>query len=63
MKKPYLLTDLAGPFVAGRRVRGDERKDPIMLTDSEAEHELRSGTIVAAPPSDAMPAKKAGKAR
>lgn len=40
----YVLTDLAGPVVAGRRV-GSARE--IELTPTEAEYELREGTIVA----------------
>lgn len=41
-KKPYTLTDRAGPIVAGRRVKP---RQPLLLTDAEAAYELREGTI------------------
>ena len=41
----YIVTDHAGPKVAGRRVAAGEK---ITLTETEAAGELRAGTIVAA---------------
>lgn len=60
-KKPYLVTELAGPWVAGRRVR--DRSAPIMLTESEADHEVRAGTLRPAPeaPAPKAPAAKGKK--
>lgn len=54
MRRPYVITALAGEWVAGRRVKQGNtvllgaKDNPLLLTDSEAEHELRSGAI--APP-------------
>ncbi|WP_153245849.1 hypothetical protein [Microvirga brassicacearum] len=50
-KSRYLVTELAGPFVAGRR----HRNQPLDLTASQAEHELRLGHIR---PEAAKPAGK-----
>lgn len=55
-KHPYLLTERAGPWVAGMRVRDADVRDgkkAVWLTDSQAEHEVRNGTItkmVTSPP-------------
>lgn len=40
-KKPYVPTDPNATHIAGKRIR----ELPAMLTDSQAEHELRSGAI------------------
>ncbi|WEK50313.1 MAG: hypothetical protein P0Y66_22165 [Candidatus Kaistia colombiensis] len=42
-KKPYRVTDAAGPYVAGRKVKPGAIID---LTKAQAEYELRLGTIV-----------------
>lgn len=44
-KKPYVTTEKAGPWLGGKRVR----EQPIMMTDAEAAHHLREGTIAPAP--------------
>lgn len=41
-KKPYVPTDPNATHIAGQRIR----KLPVMLTESQAEHELRTGAIV-----------------
>lgn len=61
MKIAFYLTDKAGQFVAGVRIRDPEilsGNKPIMLTESEAEHELRSGTIRRAATKPARGSKK-----
>jgi hypothetical protein len=44
-KLPFILTEKAGPFVAGRRVRSRDRARVLWLTSSAADHEVRAGTI------------------
>lgn len=46
----YTVTDLAGPWVAGRRA---QHGADLLLTPDEAEYELRVGTIV--PSGSALP--------
>jgi hypothetical protein len=41
-RKPYLLTERAGEWVAGYRRPAD---GVLLLTDGQAAHELRLGTI------------------
>ena len=45
-KKTYLVTERAGPWVAGKRRPAD---GIVVLTDSQAEYELRLGNIVPFP--------------
>ncbi|MCZ8101546.1 MAG: hypothetical protein O9972_27050 [Burkholderiales bacterium] len=40
-KKPYVPTDPRATHAAGERIRAL----PLMLTDAQAEHELRTGAI------------------
>lgn len=49
--KRYLITEKAGPWVAGTRNRGVGSE--LRLTAAQAEHELRLGTIVEAAPKPA----------
>lgn len=42
---PFMLTERAGPFVAGRRVRSRDRARVLWLTPSQADHEVRAGTL------------------
>lgn len=55
-RNAYLLTRLAGEYVAGRKVKQGEdvligtRANPLMLTPAEADHELICGTIVESQP-------------
>ncbi|OCC05117.1 hypothetical protein BA190_09380 [Labrys sp. WJW] len=61
-KKLYLVTDKAGPFVAGARKPKDGK---LWLTANQAEYELMLGTIELAPekrPDEDKPAPKGGKA-
>ncbi|WP_336801806.1 hypothetical protein [Kaistia sp. MMO-174] len=48
-KKPYRVTDAAGPYVAGRKVKIGAIID---LTNAQAEYELLLGTIA---PHSAVP--------
>lgn len=57
-RKEYEVTDRAGPWVAGRRKPADGR---LFLTDSQAAHELRLGTIQLLKPS--APARKRSRRR
>jgi len=45
MKKEYEITAKAGEFVAGRRIIGDDRKKPLILTDAEAAYEVQMQAI------------------
>ena len=40
--KPYIVTELAGPYVAGKRVKPGQK---ISLTDRQAKYELDRKTI------------------
>ena len=40
--KPYIVTELAGPYVAGKRVKAGQK---ISLTDRQAKYELDRKTI------------------
>ena len=40
--KPYIVTNVAGPYVAGKRVKPGQR---IELTDRQAKYELDRKTI------------------
>jgi len=51
-KYSYTITDKAGDWLAGKRRQPDQTT--ILLTEAEAEFELRAGTIV--PVVDASPA-------
>lgn len=42
-KSKYIVTELAGPMVAG--IKSPGAKKPIELTESQAEHPLRQGYI------------------
>lgn len=47
--KSYVVTPLAGPFVAGRRNAGTG--ETLTLSDREAAHDLRLGALVLKAPS------------
>lgn len=55
MKKTYQVTERAGARVAGLRVPESGKID---LTDKQAEHELRQGTIAMWVPKKARPKQK-----
>lgn len=44
-KTEYVVTDVAGTHVAGRKVKAGER---LLLTETEARYELDTGKIVKA---------------
>lgn len=46
-RKPFTLTDRAGPYVAGKRIKPGQRS--VSLTEAEAAYELREGTIAREP--------------
>ncbi|MBI1649875.1 hypothetical protein [Hyphomicrobium sulfonivorans] len=58
--KQYIVTPVAGEWVAGRRVN---HGDVISLTDEQAEYELARGLIVLATPSVAAEAEAAKRKR
>lgn len=45
-RRPYIVTERAGPYVACRRVKPGQE---LLLTPAEAETELRDGTLRRAP--------------
>jgi hypothetical protein len=55
-KKPYYVTALAGPVVAGVPNPGADRE--ILLTRNQAEHALRQGYLSEKAPSVGRKAKK-----
>jgi hypothetical protein len=52
--KPYIVTDVASPYVAGKRVKAGQK---IQLTDRQAKYELDRGNIT--PDEPTPPAKPA----
>lgn len=60
MKKTYLVTERAGPWVAGQRKPESGR---IELSDTQADYELALGTITLLPDGDKPKLEKATKRR
>ncbi len=57
----YQITDKAGPYVAGRRNTGTGTK--MFLTPREAEHDLRTGALIKAAPTEVPPVAQSGRGR
>ncbi len=66
-KRVYIITDQAGDWVAGQRVKRGKTvlQSELALTASEADHPLRVGEIVlkASPTGSAKPANAAPKGK
>jgi hypothetical protein len=56
-KKPFTLTDRAGTYVAGQRIKPGQRS--VSLTEAEAEYELRERTIERQPAATPEPISEA----